>query len=454
MRHLRVAAALLAGLAAALLAGLVAVLATAPHRLGEGPVRYTAPMFPGSDNAVPAGTRVALVHHWLVRRRGGERVLEALSRALPGADLFTLVHDPERCPAPREVARVITSRLGRIPFGRQTFRAWLPLFPKLYGELDLSGHDLVVSSDASVAKAVTVPEGVPHLCYCYSPVRYAWDLREVYLERGVPAPLRPLARGVLEGLRKADAEAAGRVDRFVAISAHVADRIRRAYGRDCSIVAPPVDIAFFTPGEEHPDGPTRAGEDRPYLLLGEAVPYKRFDLAVEACRRLDRPLVVAGGGPEFRRLAGLAGPRTRFVRDPTDEQVREFYRSCRALLFPGEEDFGLVPVEAMACGRPVVAFGLGGAAETVIDGETGVLYGGEGAEGLITGIERFEREQASLRASACVRRAANYGPAAFQAGLRRALAEVLSDRTGTPSSRSGRPSQGLPDSSADPAATS
>ena len=390
-----------------------------------------------ADGAVPPGTRVALVHHWLVRRRGGERVLEAMSRALPGADLFTLVHDPKRCPAPAEVARVVTSRLGRIPFGRKTFRAWLPLFPRLYAELDLSGHDLVVSSDASVAKAVTVPDGVPHLCYCYSPVRYAWDLRDVYLERGVPAPLRPLARGVLEGLRKADAEAAGRVDAFVAISAHVADRIRRAYGRDCAIVAPPVDIEFFTPGKTSVETDVSPAE-RPYLLLGEAVPYKRFDLAVEACRRLDRPLIVAGGGPEFARLRKTAGPRTRFIPDPSDEQVRELYRGCRVLLFPGEEDFGLVPVEAMACGRPVVAYGVGGAAETVLPGRTGVLYEQAGVDGLLEGMEQFEQSEGAFDPSACVRRAADYGPAAFHAGLATALNGVLRQRSAAPSTESGR----------------
>ena len=376
--------------------------------------------------------RTALVHHWLVRRRGGEKCLESFSRLLPGADLFTLVHDQQACPAPPEVARVITSRLQRKAAAPRHFRAWLPRFPTYFGEFDLSGYDLVLTSDASVAKTVRVPPGVPHLCYCYSPVRYAFDMREVYLKQSVPGPLRPVARVLLDHIAEADRQASRHVTRFIAISRHVAGRIERAYERESDIVYPPVDTGFFQPGPARESGSTDGGQStRPYLLLGEAVAYKRFDLAVEACRDLDRDLIVAGRGPHMARLKELAGPRTRFVIEPDDETVRDLYRGCRALLFPGEEDFGIVPVEAMACGRPVIALGVGGAAETVIDGETGVLYGGsdggptrprpELGSALIDAIQRFESEENSFLQSNAVRRAGMFSVSAHERAMRRIL---------------------------------
>jgi len=360
------------------------------------------------------GRRVALVHHWALRRRGGEKALEALARLLPGAALFTLLHDPRGYRPPPEVGAVHASRLRHLPGASRWFRALLPLFPWLYAGLDLSGHDVVVTSDASVAKTVRVPEGAVHVCYCYSPVRYAWDLREVYLA-SLPAPLRPPARAALAWVRRADARGAARVDAFLAISEHVAARIERCYGRPSRIVHPPVDVAYFTPGGPPP------GPDAPYLLFGEAVPYKRFDVAVDACRRLDRPLVVAGGGPGFARLADRAGPRARFVRRPSDEQARTLYRGCRALLFPGEEDFGIVPVEAQACGRPVVALGVGGATETVVDGVTGVLYEGAGSDALVAAMLRFEEIEGGLSPGDAVAQARRFGEERFAEAMRRAL---------------------------------
>ena len=372
-----------------------------------------------------AATRVAFVHHWLVSRRGGEKALAALMALRPGAPLFTLLHDPRACPAPTDAGRVVTSPLQRWPGARRWFRGALPWLPRFYRRLDLSGHDLVVSSDASLAKTVSVPAGARHVCYCYSPVRYAWDLQETYLARSLPAPLRPLARMLLKGVRRADWLAARRVDRFVAISEHVAARIRRWYERDCDVVPPPVDTAYFTPGPARDVGaPIPAGE-RPYLLLGAAVSYKRFEDGVAACARLDRPLVVAGSGPRFDGLRRLAGPRTRFEPAPSDERVRELYRSCRALLFPGEEDFGLTAVEAMACGRPVVAWGRGGVAETVVDGTTGTLYDRPGVDGLVRGLADFEALESRLRPEDGVARAALFSHGHF-AGRMRALLEGLS----------------------------
>lgn len=374
----------------------------------------------------PAIRRTALVHHWLVSRRGGERCLEALSRLMPGSHLFTLLHDARACPAPPEVAAVHTSGLGRLPGARRHFRLWLQRFPAAFGAFDLSGFERVVSSDASVAKTVSVPEGIPHLCYCYSPLRYAHDLRETYLRHSVPALLRPLARRVLDDVAATDRRAAARVTHFAAVSQHVADRILRIYRREAEVVYPPVDTRFFTPG----DPATRAPHERPYLLLGEAVAYKRFDLGLLACRALDRPLVVAGGGRRLAALRRLAGARTRFVADPDDAQVRALLRGCRALLFPGEEDFGLLPVEAMACGRPVIAYGVGGATETVVDEQTGILYldprdGEPGSPaGLIDAIRRFEAWERGFRASDAVARAGIFSLDQHERAMGRLLAAL------------------------------
>lgn len=399
---------------------------------------------------------VALVHHWMVSRRGGERCLEALASLLPGADLYTLVHDAAACPTPAGVAGVTCSALQRVPGWRRHFRLWAPAFARLYGGLDLSGHPVVVSSDAALSKAVRVDPGALHVCYCYSPVRWAWDLQDTYLERRVPAPLRGLAATTLARVRDADRRAADRVDHFLTVSQHVARRIERAYGRSAQVVWPPVDTSFFHPER---DGGTGAlpealaarapwsRDERPYLLLGAAVAYKRFDLAVTACRRLHRPLVVAGGGPEWARLPRLAGPKTLFVPDPDDQTVRALYRACRALLFPGEEDFGIVPVEAMACGRPVVAFGVGGASETVVDGLTGVLYPGGEAADMVEALQRFEALEAGLSGHAMVERAMSFSLESHLRSMKAALAA-----TGVPVDKgSTRPAGGWPNGSTSPA---
>lgn len=364
--------------------------------------------------------RVALVHHWLTGRRGGERVLDRIAELVPGAELFTLVHDPSASPAPSGLSRVHTSLLQGLPGGRRFFRALLPLLPSLFARFDLRGFDFVLSSDASVAKCVTVPPGVPHLVYCYSPPRYAHDQREVYLESSVLAPLRPIARYYLARVAARDAQAAADATELIAISEHVAARVRRAYGREAAVIAPPVDTEFFCPAAVPVDEPTASTDA--FLLIGEAVPYKRFDVAVLAAARLDRPLIVAGGGPGFEALRRLAGPRTRFVPRPSDLELRELYRGCKALLFPGEEDFGLVPVEAMACGRPVIALGLGGAAETVVHGETGWLYAPEAGsaapreahvEALAEALVAFESIAANMSPSKAVARAGIFSAEAF-----------------------------------------
>jgi glycosyltransferase involved in cell wall biosynthesis len=397
----------------------------------------TAVVRAGADARAPAPRlrfeRPAVAHHWLVARRGGERVLDALLALLPGAPVYTLVHDPARCPAPAGARAVHASPLQRLPLAPRAFRVALPFHARAFAAFDLAGHDLLLSSDAALAKAVRAPPGAPHLCYCYSPPRWAHDLRDDYLA-ALPPPLRPAARRLLTRVADQDRAAARAVTAFVAPSRHVAARIARAYEREAQVVPPPVDTAFFTPGDPSPDlGPLAAPLQalapgrRPWLVLGHAAPYKRMDVAVRAARARGEPLVLAGDGPGFTRLARLAGPRALVLRAPSDRQVRGLLRAARALLFPGEEDFGLLPVEAMACGRPVVALARGGAVETVLDSVTGVLYpAAAGAEvpALAAALDRFTALEDGLHADEAVARAAAFAPRVFHARMHALLAAL------------------------------
>jgi glycosyltransferase involved in cell wall biosynthesis len=318
--------------------------------------------------------RVALVHDWLVTLGGADRVLLALHDLFPQAPVFTALHRPQALPRSFCDLDVRPSWLQNLPGAVRHHRLVVPLLPVAFGSVDLRGYDLVISSSHACAHGVRVPSGVVHICYCHTPMRYAWDLQQEYL-RALPPPLRPAARAVWGGLRAWDRRAAARVDVYVANSRHVADRIRRHYGREAVVIYPPVDTDFFTPGDSRrPDRPGCGGPGSFYLVVSRLVPYKRVDLAVRAFSRLGRPLVVVGDGPERRRLEAMAGPTVRFAGEVSDEALREYYRGCRALVFAGEEDFGLVPVEAQACGRPVIALGRGGVRESVVDGVTGLLF--------------------------------------------------------------------------------
>ena len=288
--------------------------------------------------------------------RGGERVLEELCRMHPDADLFTLVHVPGTTSARIEQRTIHASFLSRLPGIAAHYRAWLPLFPAAIGSLDLSGYDLVLSCSHAVAKSVRVPSPGRHLAYCLTPMRYVWDQREAYLGTGL---LRLLSTPLVAYLRRFDLRSSGpdRVQRFVAISQAVQGRIERHYGRRARIVHPPVATDRILPDRRSPDDF--------YLLGGGFVPYKREALALEAFRRLGRRLVVVGDGPGRRRAESQAPPNAEFVGHVSDAELARLYARCRALIHPQEEDFGLVAVEAQAAGRPVIAFGKGGAVDTV-----------------------------------------------------------------------------------------
>ena len=358
--------------------------------------------------------RVALVHDWLTGTRGGERVLRELSLLFPDATLFTLFHFPGTVPADVERLEIRTTFVQRLVSPARDYRKLLPLFFAAAETWDLSGFDLVLSSSHCVAKNARKAPRAIHVCYCHTPVRYLHDQFHVYL-RSRPEPVRALAGAVRVPLAAWDRAAASRVDAFLANSENVRGRIRKLYGRESRLVFPPADVEFFAPGASTP----RSG----FLVVSALAPYKRVDDAIAAANNRGFDLTVAGFGPEEARLRGLAGETVRFAGTPSDERLRELYRSAEAVLMPGEEDFGIVPVEAQACGTPVVALGRGGATESVLDGATGVLYSEPGPRPLADAIDRLRGLR--LDPEAAVRNAGRFSRERFVESLATALDAAL-----------------------------
>lgn len=349
-----------------------------------------------ADQGMARRPRVAIVHYWLVGVAGGEQVVRSLLNIYPQADVFTLIADAE---VARRIAGdrpVHTSYLQKIPGARKMHRKLLPLMPGALENLDLSGYDLILSSESGPAKGVLVPLGAKHVCYCHTPMRYIWDQFPDYRRDSGPV-VRWMMSAFIARLRMWDFLSAARVDAFVANSHHVAQRIAQYYRRDAAVIAPPVDVDEFQIAD--------AVEDY-YLITGRHVGYKRIDLAIDACERLGRRLVITGTGPDTEALKRRAGKHTMFVGQCSFAELKRHYARARAFLMPGEEDFGIAPVEAMASGRPVLAFAKGGALDTVIDGATGILFAEQSAEALADAILRFERMEhgfapQAIRAHAC-----------------------------------------------------
>jgi glycosyltransferase involved in cell wall biosynthesis len=351
--------------------------------------------------------------------RGGEKVLDAICELFPGAPLTTLVRVPGSVSARIEARPIRTSFVQALPAPARFYRHYLPLYPLAVRLLDFAGADLVISSSHCAVKSVIVPARAVHVCYCHSPMRYAWDQFEEYFgpARVGPAMSR-LMRPVMRRIARWDQATADRVDRFLANSQYVAGRISRYYNRRSTIVYPPVDTEYYTP-ENRDESPS-------FLIVSALVPYKRLDVAIDACRRLQVPLRIVGTGPERDRLERRAGGGVEFLGWQTDDQIRELYRSSRATLLPGTEDFGIVPVESQACGTPVVALNAGGARETVVDGETGVLVDGPSVEAFAAGLERaltttFDR-------SAVRRNAARFSRANFLRSFIAAVEQAIEDK--------------------------
>jgi lipopolysaccharide/colanic/teichoic acid biosynthesis glycosyltransferase/glycosyltransferase involved in cell wall biosynthesis len=341
--------------------------------------------------------KVALVHDWLTGMRGGERVLEEFCKLFPDATLFTLFHHPGSVTQRIESMPIRTSVLNRIPGAGRHYRNLLPLNPWAVSRLDLSGFDLVLSSSHAVAKGIRKPRESIHICYCHTPMRYIWDAQSDYFHYGDPTGIRrTLLAAMKPPLRAWDRATSQSVDYFIANSRNVQERIARHYARPAEVVYPPVDTQFFTPLQN--------GNGASYhLVVSALVPFKRLDLAVAAFNQLRRPLVIVGGGPDLETLKKRAAANICFKGFVSDEELRELYRHCRSLIIPGREDFGIVSLEAQACGRPIVAYAAGGALESVSDGETGILFCNQTPESLIDAINRCERtsfDPTLLRANA------------------------------------------------------
>jgi glycosyltransferase involved in cell wall biosynthesis len=359
-------------------------------------------------DATTRAPRVVLVHDWLTGMRGGEKCLEVVCRRWPQARLFALFHQPGSVSAAIEALRLECSFLDRLPGIRRYYRWLLPCMPLAIRSLRIPACDLVVSFNHCVAKGVRLDganAGVPHVCYCFTPVRYAWHLRESYFRDGRSSLISRLRGQFLARLRDHDRQTAAGVTHFVAISETIRRRIRECYQREARVIYPPVDTEFYRPAPV-PREPF-------YLVVSAFAPYKRLDLAVRACNRLGRKLVVIGKGQEEARLRALAGPTIQILGWQSDEVIRTHLQRCRALLFPGEEDFGIVPVEAQACGAPVLALGQGGATETVIPPgsarePTGLWFEEQNEDCLLAAMEEFERRADEFTPEACRRSALRF----------------------------------------------
>jgi len=361
--------------------------------------------------------KVALVHDWLVTQRGGEHVLEALCELFPQADIHTLVHRPGTVHPRIEARPIHTSVLQRVPRIHKLYRHFLPVLPQVIESMRLEGYDLVISSSHCVAKGIRKPAGAKHLAYVHAPMRYMWDLFDDYFGPGrASLPVRAAAHAVRPYLQKWDRESTAGVDRILVNSQHIAGKVKRFWGRDASVVYPPIALDRFC---QHPlEG---LGQGGYYLWLGAFAPYKRLDIALEAFRQLDAPLWVVGTGQEAARLTSGALPsHIRFLGPVPNEALAGLYRDARALIFTPEEDFGIVPLEAQASGRPVIAYGRGGALETVSP-HTGLFFDEQTPAALVEAVRRFEAWEPQFRPADARAQAERFSRATF---LRSVKAEV------------------------------
>ncbi len=379
--------------------------------------------------------KIALVHDWLTGMRGGEKCLEAFCERFPDAPLFTLLHRPGKLSPVIERMDIRTSFLQKLPGASKHYRHLLPFMPRAIESLELPGDvDLVLSFSHAVAKSVRVPTGVPHVCYCFTPMRYAWHLRDQYVGQDESSnwPWDWARNQLLDRVREWDRTTADRVTQFVAISQTIAERIRECYDRESSVIYPPVDTEFFSPAA--------VPREDYYLCFSALVPYKRVELAIEACRRLDRKLVVIGAGPERQKLEKLAGSNVRFTGWQSDKSIRNLLRRCRALLFAAHEDFGIAPVEAQACGAPVIAYARGGATETLLAADethvgTAVFFAEQSATSLADAMQWFEAHPAQCSPTLARRNAERFERRRFERDLLALIERVVTERQNLPMRR-------------------
>lgn len=367
--------------------------------------------------------KIAIVHDWLVTYAGAERVLSDLLKIFPQSDLFSVVDFlSESDRAKIFDKRSATSFIQHLPFAKKRYRSYLPLMTLAMEQLDLSGYDLVISSSHAVAKGVLTGPDQVHVSYVHSPIRYAWDMQHQYLrESGLESGIKSwLVRWMLHKIRLWDARTANGVDQFIANSHFIARRIRKVYGRQAQVIHPPVDVDSFALVEQKEDF---------YLTVSRMVPYKRIDLVVQAFNRMpQRRLVVVGTGPDFNKIKAQAGPNVELVGYQSDDALRDLMSRARAFVFAAEEDFGIVPVEAQACGTPVIAYGKGGVLDSIIaDGgaPTGLFFDTQSADSLCDAVARFELDPSRYSPHACRRNAERFAPSRFRAEMQAAVDAAL-----------------------------
>lgn len=326
--------------------------------------------------------KLAIVHEWLAGMGGSEKVVLAFKEIYPEAPIYTTVYNPDKVGPAFHSMDIRTSFIQRLPMAKAKYQSYLPLMPTAVEQFDLSEYDVVLSSSHAVAKGVVTGAKTLHITYCHTPMRYAWDFYHEYLHGpGVGRLKKILIPWLMNYIRMWDRLSADRVDYFIANSRYVAQRIKKHYRREAEVIYPPVDTGYFTP--------TADGGDY-FFIVSRLIPYKKIDLAVEAFNRLGLPLKIAGDGPERERLQAMAKSNIEFLGRISDEEMRKHYALCKAFIFPGEEDFGITPVEAQAAGRPVIAYGAGGCLETVVPGVTGEFFAPQTADALVEVIRRFE----------------------------------------------------------------
>ena len=368
--------------------------------------------------------KVAIIHEWLTVMGGADRVVQVIHDVFPSATVFALVHNRKAMPEAFRDMDVRTSFVQRLPFALTHHRCYLPLYPLAVEQFDLSQFDVIISSSHCCAHGVIVPPEAFHLCYCYTPIRYAWHMYHQY-QRALNPVARAVVAPLMNWIRQWDYASAQRVDKFVAISNAVRQRIRTYYRRTADVLFPPVDVDFF-----RPDPLGEIGDY--YFIMSRHVPYKKVDLAIKAFNALRLPLVVAGAGPETRRLMHMAGPTIKFLGRISNDEARSRMARCRAFIFPQDEDFGLTAVEAQACGRPVIAYAEGGALDTVIGDVTGSLFFEHTAEALADAVSLFRPE--AYNSQAIRRHAESFNVDSFKHRFRRIVTDARSARASAPGS--------------------
>lgn len=325
--------------------------------------------------------KTAIVHDWLTGMRGGEKCLEVLCELFPDAPIYTLLHNRGAMSPLIESKKIITSFIQHLPLKEKKYRSYLPLFPLAIEQFDFSEYDLVISTSHAVAKGAKVKNGI-HICYCHTPMRYVWEMYDEYFGKGKAGVFtRSAMHCVAPYLRRWDVRTADRVHYYIANSENVRKRIQEHYHREAEVIFPPVDTDLFSLSEKN---------EEYFLMVSALVPYKKVELAVSVFNANKKKLFIIGKGPEERKLRAMANSNIEFLGWRSDEELQRYYSACAALIFPGEEDFGIVPLEAMACGKPVIAFGKGGALETVAEGKTGIFFYQQTEESLQQAIQLFQ----------------------------------------------------------------